>query len=406
MGFPLPSVSSSAALTAAQTQEDEKLWTRILSEVSSKSSSTFQGGTLIILGDNQSGKSSLLARLRKKRQPMLTNWVPPVDSVQLKTSAYRYGCWMAKSALRPLIQYALPLPSPAKTVVLLVASLDNPSLIHSIRRWANIFTQQVIQKYDKNAITEAKASQERFWQEYVEPVESSMTSSMAPGGLDDGSLLPLEHGVLSENCGASFVVVITKSDLCVDLTDVQADRILVQVRRLCLQLGAALIYTSAKNIKNIQILYKYVVHRAFGFPFTNTAQLIERDSVFVPAGWDGDKKIEIVRESIPDADTVLEPTREKPTIAREQLIEAEDEQGFLQRLAAAENAAPAAHKKATLLDDADNKTPLSSFFSNLLKDKPNAAKTAQPPPDTALQLDRILKSATGQQSQTSNEGTA
>lgn len=41
-----------------------------------------------------------------------------------------------------------------------------------------------------------------------------MTSSMAPGGLDDAGLLPLEQGVLTENCGASFVVVITKSDLC------------------------------------------------------------------------------------------------------------------------------------------------------------------------------------------------
>ncbi|VDM57930.1 unnamed protein product [Angiostrongylus costaricensis] len=360
-----------------------------MSEVSSKSSSTLQGGTLIILGDNQSGKSSLLARLEKnenvgERSALDYHFLNVQNDFRDGSYAYQLGTagglgpaenlslpvWMldGEECFAPLIQYALPLPSPAKTVVLLVASLDNPSLIHSIRRWANIFTQQVLQKYDKNAITEAKASQERFWQEYVEPVESSMTSSMAPGALDDGGLLPLEHGVLSENCGASFVVVITKSDLCVDLTDIQADRIVVHVRKLCLQLGAALIYTSAKNVKNIQMLYKYVVHRAFGFPFTNTAQLIERDSVFVPAGWDGDKKIEIVREGIPDADTVLEPTREKPTIAREQLIEAEDEQAFLQRLAAAENAAPAAQKKTNLLDDtADNKTPLSSFFSNLLK---------------------------------------
>lgn len=137
-----------------------------------------------------------------------------------------------------------------------------------------------------------------------------MTSSMAPGALDDAGLLPLEQGVLTENCGVSFVVVITKSDLCElcilaicvlhkfksgfflrsahlyhlhksnfhmfepysklknwyhlgeldmlpgnDLTDQQADRILVQVRRLCLQLGAALVYTSAKNVKNIQVLF-------------------------------------------------------------------------------------------------------------------------------------------------------
>lgn len=48
-------------------------------------------------------------------------------------------------------------------------------------------------------------------------------------------------------------------------------------------------------LSELQVLYKYIVHRAFGFPFTSTAQLIERDSVFVPAGWDGEKKIEIVK---------------------------------------------------------------------------------------------------------------
>nr|CDJ96403.1 Dynein light intermediate chain domain containing protein [Haemonchus contortus] len=427
-GFPLPSTGSSAALASSQHQEDEKLWTRILSEVSSKSSSTLQGGTLIILGDNQSGKSSLLARLEKnesqgQRSALEYHFLNVQNDFRDGSYAYQLGTagalgpaenfslpvWMldGEECFAPLIQFALPLPSPAKTVVLLTASIDNPGLIHSIRRWANILTQQVIQKYDKATLTEAKTQQERFWQEYVEPVESSMTSSMAPGALDDAGLLPLEQGVLTENCGVSFVVVITKSDLCNEITDQQADRILVQVRRLCLQLGAALIYTSAKNVKNIQVLYKYVVHRAFGFPFTSTAQLIERDSVFVPAGWDGEKKIEIVKEGLPDADGILEPTREKPILLREQVIEAEDEQAFLQRLAAAESAAPAAQKKSSILDDAtDNKTPLSSFFSNLLKDKPNVVKTSVPPVDSAVQLDRILKSATGQQNQGASDSSA
>ncbi|KJH42165.1 dynein light intermediate chain [Dictyocaulus viviparus] len=457
MGFSLPNVGSSVASTNAQTQEDEKLWTRILSEVSSKSSSTLQGGTLIILGEiiNQESHHCWLVLKKNENQGERSaldyHFLNVQNDFRDGSYAYQLGTagalgpaenlslpvWIldGEECFAPLLQYALPMPSPAKAVVLLVASLDNPSevssqtifclnightfflgLIHSIRRWANIFTQQVIQKYDKAAITEAKAQQERFWQEYVEPVESSMASSMAPGALDDGGLLPLEHGVLSENCGASFMVVITKSDLCTDLSDQQADRILVQVRRLCLQLGAALIYTSAKNM-----LYKYVVHRAFGFPFTNTAQLIERDSLFVPAGWDGEKKLRLLGfvlhflnkrewyyfEGITDVDAVSESTREKSTIAREQLVEAEDEQAFLQRLAATENAPPAAHKKASLLDDAaDNKTPLSSFFSNLLKvDKPNV-KTSVPPPDTAVQLDRILKSATGQQSQNGNESSA
>uniref|UniRef100_A0A7I4XRL3 Dynein light intermediate chain n=1 Tax=Haemonchus contortus TaxID=6289 RepID=A0A7I4XRL3_HAECO len=428
-GFPLPSTGSSAALASSQHQEDEKLWTRILSEVSSKSSSTLQGGTLIILGDNQSGKSSLLARLEKNEsqgQPALEyHFLNVQNDFRDGSYAYQLGTagalgpaenfslpvWMldGEECFAPLIQFALPLPSPAKTVVLLTASIDNPGT-NSLKSDDGAKYPHPTSPYKsttKPLSLRPKTQQERFWQEYVEPVESSMTSSMAPGALDDAGLLPLEQGVLTENCGVSFVVVITKSDLCNEMTDQQADRILVQVRRLCLQLGAALIYTSAKNVKNIQVLYKYVVHRAFGFPFTSTAQLIERDSVFVPAGWDGEKKIEIVKEGLPDADGILEPTREKPILLREQVIEAEDEQAFLQRLAAAESAAPAAQKKSSILDDAtDNKTPLSSFFSNLLKDKPNVVKTSVPPVDSAVQLDRILKSATGQQNQGANDSSA
>ncbi|PIO70870.1 hypothetical protein TELCIR_07257 [Teladorsagia circumcincta] len=231
-GFPLPSTGSSAALASSQHQEDEKLWTRILSEVSSKSSSTLQGGTLIILGDNQSGKSSLLARLEKnesqgQRSALEYHFLNVQNDFRDGSYAYQLGTagalgpaenfslpvWMldGEECFAPLIQFALPLPSPAKTVVLLTASIDNPGLIHSIRRWANILTQQVIQKYDKATITEAKTLQERFWQEYVEPVESSMTSSMAPGALDDAGLLPLEQGVLTENCGVSFVVRIRRA---------------------------------------------------------------------------------------------------------------------------------------------------------------------------------------------------
>ncbi|CAD6184750.1 unnamed protein product [Caenorhabditis auriculariae] len=125
--------------------------------------------------------------------------------------------------------------------------------------------------------------------------------------------------------------------------------------------------------------------------------MIERDAIFVPAGWDGEKKIDIIKESAPDADSALEPTRDKvkASIAREPLIEAEDEQKFLQRLAAAEaSAPPPAVKKPPTEEPTDKDSPLANFFSNLLKDKPAGGKTIAPPTaDTAAQLDRILKSA-------------
>ena len=45
--------------------------------------------------------------------------------------------------------------------------------------------------------------------------------------------------------------------------------------------GAALFYTSVKEGKNCDLLYKYIVHRIYGFPFTAPALVVERDSVFM-----------------------------------------------------------------------------------------------------------------------------
>lgn len=45
--------------------------------------------------------------------------------------------------------------------------------------------------------------------------------------------------------------------------------------------GASLVYTSVKEMKNLDILYKYLVHRLYGFPLHCPAQVVERDAVFM-----------------------------------------------------------------------------------------------------------------------------
>lgn len=60
---------------------------------------------------------------------------------------------------------------------------------------------------------------------------------------------------------------------------------------------------------------------------------------------------------------------------RDQIVEAEDEQTFLQRLASVEVASPKrtpAQKQAA--DGADGNSPLVSFFNNLLKTKEGQVK--------------------------------
>ncbi|CAO4374430.1 unnamed protein product [Caenorhabditis nigoni] len=421
----------------SSTDDEVGIWREVLA---SKKTNTNQGSTVIVLGDNRCGKSSLLARLDKsdrssKPKSLLGYRVLHVQN-DARDASYAYQLGTAGANLNPsellqipvwsldgnescasLLKYALP-ATPSEVVFILSASIDNPNLINSLKRWANVCTEQAQKHFSKEDLKAGRNQQERMWQEYVDPVQSQMSTSVVGSFADEHSLLPLDQGTLIENCGVTFMVVITKSDLVLgkEFTDAQFAKISIQLRKLCLSLGATLIFTSTKESKNIQLLQKYIVHRSFGTAFTSAAQVIERDSIFVPAGWDGEKKIDIIRESIPDADSALEPTRDKlRPVAKEQLIEAEEDQAFLKKLmdTLATSTTSSGPKQRTMQEEpADKDSPLANFFSNLLKDKPNKpavpATSAQPMDSAATQaqLDRLLKSAQSSKAQASRDSDA
>ena len=45
--------------------------------------------------------------------------------------------------------------------------------------------------------------------------------------------------------------------------------------------GAGLFYTSVKEDKNTELLYRYLVHRIYGFPFNMPALVVDRDAIFM-----------------------------------------------------------------------------------------------------------------------------
>ena len=59
------------------------------------------------------------------------------------------------------------------------------------------------------------------------------------------------------------------------------DFIQEHLRKFCLQYGAALFYTSVKEDKNCDLLYKYLVHRIYGLVFPTPALVVEKDEVFM-----------------------------------------------------------------------------------------------------------------------------
>ena len=114
-----------------------------------------------------------------------------------------------------------------------------------------------------------------------------ISRTLDPSDIDPDELVPLPEGTLSRNLGLDLIVVVTKTDYMSDLErdydykEEHFDFMQQIIRHFCLQFGASLFYTSVKEDKNCDLLYKYLVHRIYGFPFKTPALVVEKDAVFM-----------------------------------------------------------------------------------------------------------------------------
>lgn len=85
------------------------------------------------------------------------------------------------------------------------------------------------------------------------------------------------------------------------------------IRTVCLAYGAALFYTSPTQPQTYTLLRSYILHRLHAipqasdgpattrFPFPHRANVLDRDAVMVPSGWDSWGKINVLRDGFDPA---------------------------------------------------------------------------------------------------------
>jgi len=349
-----------ANLTESKT--DENLWASVLSEVqTSRNSQLPASKNLLVLGDKESGKTTLIAKLQGNEDPkkgagLEYGYIDVRD--EYRDDHTRLGHWILDGDPEHsnLLRFALTEDNFTDTTVLLCVAMTTPwNIMDQLKNWARIL-QDHIDKLSLSAEKTKKLQNEniRRWQSYVEPGDEvdtgsptkriSRTLSELHSDIDPDELLPLAEGTLSRNLGLDLIVVVTKTDYIADLErdydykEEHFDFIQQSIRHFCLQFGASLFYSSVKEDKNCDLLYKYLVHRIFGFPFKTPALVVEKDAVFIPAGWDNEKKVAILYENMhsirPDqyyTDVIAKPIVRKSTNNRDIEVTAEDEQGFLLR---------------------------------------------------------------------------
>ncbi|XP_044149270.1 cytoplasmic dynein 1 light intermediate chain 1 isoform X2 [Bufo gargarizans] len=336
---------------ASEDEDGQNLWSSILSEVSTRSRSKLPSGkNVLLLGEDGAGKTSLIGKLQgieeyKKGRGMEYLYINVHD--EDRDDQTRCNVWILDGDLyhKGLLKFAMDASSVKDTLVMLIVDMSRPWLaLDSLQKWASVIREHMDKmKIPPEEMKEMEEKIVRSFQEYVEPGEEFPASPQRRNTQDDREesvILPLGEDTLTRNLGIPVVVVCTKCDAISilekehDYTDEHFDFIQSHIRKFCLQYGAALIYTSIKESKNIDIVYKYIVQQLYGFPFNMPAVVVEKDAVFIPAGWDNDKKIGILYENLQTLkpDDTFEDVITKPPVRKfvhEKEILAEDDQVFL-----------------------------------------------------------------------------
>lgn len=392
--------------------EATKIWSNILQEVRQTDTKKLPPNkSILVLGDNESGKTTLVAKMAgleapKKGSGLEYNFIEVRD--EYRDDSTKLGAWILDGDLRnvELLNFALTEQTFDNSCCLLVASMSKPwNIMRSLETWANVLEKHIESLEIKP--TKLKQCQQKLVLKFLSYVSSAdEADSKLVANIDanhpkntadlisspsTASLGELGREALTRNLGIDIIVVITKTDYISvlekehDYTEETFDFIQQAIRKFCLQFGAALFYVSSKVNKNCDLLHKYIANRLYDLPFKAPASVVERDAIFVPAGWDNEKKISILYDNIrsvnPDdiyEDFIIERTNPGPS-QRDAEITIESDQDFLLRMQGdltrqapptLPNAPSPVQARQNLANPIDgqpqNEGVLQNFFSSLL----------------------------------------
>nr|XP_031862034.1 uncharacterized protein CI109_002447 [Kwoniella shandongensis]KAA5529106.1 hypothetical protein CI109_002447 [Kwoniella shandongensis] len=225
-------------------------------------------------------------------------------------------------SLLRLVPTALPPKSLSDTAVVIVLDWTKPSsMVGELVTWLSWVDEWAAQAAQPGETDDLRERLQSHIQHYVEP-SSTSTAGMSTAYTGVGAVLPLGQGTLTLNrSGVPIIVVCTKADLMDSVGDEigmkgggweeRTDWVQQVLRTICLAHGASLFYTASTQPTTYTLLRTYLLHRLYTpppssdpsahaaitrFPFPHRANVLDRDAVMVPAGWDSWGKINVLRE--------------------------------------------------------------------------------------------------------------
>uniref|UniRef100_A0A1D1YDT5 Dynein light intermediate chain n=1 Tax=Anthurium amnicola TaxID=1678845 RepID=A0A1D1YDT5_9ARAE len=339
--------------TTGQKQDrEEGIWSSILDSVSS--SKVIPTKNAIILGDKESGKSTLISYLKgeddsdrnsslNKAEDELSKgdhqsndlalsytFIDIDDDEAEDDTIARLGFYQlagSDKAYHSLLRFALNLTTLPESLIVIVLDWSRPwTFVETLQRWIKVVEQAIdsVKKEgesgSKNGWTKGKVLVEEMTElleKFIQSYSDSETSAPNSNVLEPESdvALPMGPGTLTTNLGIPFVVVCAKSDNITNLEqdskfkfkEEQFEYIQQSLRTVCLKYGAALFYTSIQHPETIKNLRKYILYRLLGaksssstnkstFAFNLKTDVVNKEEVMIPTGWDSWARINLSRE--------------------------------------------------------------------------------------------------------------
>ncbi|XP_050426165.1 cytoplasmic dynein 1 light intermediate chain 2-like [Adelges cooleyi] len=392
-------------VSTCSSKDDSNQWNNLLLDVQNKSRKKLpENKNVLLLGDSKSGKTTLVTKLQGLKDSK-QGWGMEYGYIQVRDDSSdenaQLNVWTLDGdrSLKYLIKFALNEQNFENTTIILVASMKQPwKILESLEYWSARLQDHIDNLNLGMELTQNVRDKcvDRII-DYSPPDDPSYESCP--------KVRLLNEGVLTKNLGLDIIVVITMTDCIKSLeidnnyTDEHFDYIQCSLRKFCIQFGAALFYVSAMEDKNCDLLYKYLMHRIYRFPFKTPALIVEKDSVFVPSGWDSLKKISVLHENMqtisPEShysDAITHPYEKHH---KEHELHDEDEQEFLAKQLvllsqtvvqpqtpvarkSTELQKPLSAKRITENPPPSSERALASFFNALLQKKQESPVSRTP----------------------------
>lgn len=278
----------------------DNLWDSVLQQVNSTQPIPLKH--LLVLGDSLTGKSALVQHLHPKDTPAhdlaLSYTYTDVKDDDNEETLARLNIYQLSSdhtSDQQLLRLVLNPSTLKDTMALVVLDWSRPwRFVKSLIRWIHVLeTAAVSNQTDKMAVEDCRQKLEEYLQQSHDSPTTDTTTEV---------LLPLAKGVLEDNLGVPMVVVCAKADSMGAMERERAfreedfDYTQQILRAICLRYGAGLLYTSTHTPNSFSTLYQYLAHRLVGSQFKPKPNVVDREGVVVPSGWDSIAKIGYLRE--------------------------------------------------------------------------------------------------------------